>query len=225
MGSSAPPPPFGAVILAGGRGSRMGGADKPALAVGNSTMVASVAGAAAMAGARQLVVVGPARGELAQVAAGLAGGLAFVREKPPGGGPVPALRAGLPRIDAPLVALLAADLPFLRSLHLRMLLAAVAGASGRTADKTGDCPGAVLVDDEGRQQWLAGVWRTAPLAAALSRYGGGSLHGLLAPLAPALIGCEMPPGVAPPWLDCDTPADLELARSHLELGNRKGREQ
>jgi choline kinase len=45
------PRPFDAIILAGGRGTRMGGADKPGLVVGGQTLLSSVLAAAAAAGA------------------------------------------------------------------------------------------------------------------------------------------------------------------------------
>jgi hypothetical protein len=70
----------------------------------------------------------------------------------------------------------------------------------------------VLLDDGGRPQWLASCWRTAVLRDALDRYQGGSLHGLLRPLRPALLAYAPAPGEPPPWLDCDTPEDLALAR-------------
>jgi molybdopterin-guanine dinucleotide biosynthesis protein A len=199
-------PGFDVIILAGGRGTRLGGADKPGLVVGPSTMAAAVAAAAAAAGARQAVLVGPPRAELAEMARSLAGGLTVVREDPPGAGPVPALRAGLHEVRAPWVAVLAADLPFLRAEHLRELLAAASGDPATGA-------GAVMVDDGGRPQWLAGCWPTGPLAAALAAYGGSSLRGLLGPLRPGLLSFPALAGQPSPWLDCDTPAELAAARS------------
>ncbi|WP_031161623.1 molybdenum cofactor guanylyltransferase [Streptosporangium roseum] len=176
-----------ACILAGGRASRLGGRDKPGLRVAGRPLIESVAAAVPDAG--RLIVVGAPR-------PGLPRGI-FVREDPPGGGPVPALRAGLAEVTAPWVALLAADLPFLTAGHVSALFEA-AGAGA----------GAVLVDDDGREQWLAGVWRTAELAEALARYEGRSLHGLLAPLAPA--GLHL---TGRPWFDCDTAEDLRRARN------------
>ena len=67
----------------------------------------------------------------------------------------------------------------------------------------------------GAEQWLAGCWRTDRLGAALAAYRGSSLRGLLAPLRPALIRDAGPADGPPPWLDCDTPAELAAARAWL----------
>lgn len=206
-------PVFDAVILAGGDAARMHGADKPGLQVGGTAMVVRVAGAAAAAGVRRLIVVGPprpgpVRAGLAAAAAGLAGGLVTVREEPPGGGPVPALRRGLAEVRSPWLALLAADLPFLTGAELAGLLAAATGAGQGAA-------GAVLTDDHGRAQWLAGVWQSGRLRAVLAAYKGTSLGGVLGPLAPVLVSPAVATSAATvsPWLDCDTPADLAAARA------------
>jgi molybdopterin-guanine dinucleotide biosynthesis protein A len=111
---------------------------------------------------------------------------------------VPALRRGLAEVDEPWVAVLAADLPFLRPAHLAALRAAAQGHLG-----------AILVDDTGHPQWLAGCWRTEALRDAAAGYAGDSLRGLMGPLAPALVRARDEP---PPWLDCDTPEDLRKAR-------------
>ncbi|WP_158079412.1 NTP transferase domain-containing protein, partial [Actinomadura sp. CNU-125] len=71
------------MLLAGGAARRFGGADKPAARVGDRALLEHVAAAAS--GAARLVVVGPARDVAADAVR--------VREDPPGGGPVPALRA------------------------------------------------------------------------------------------------------------------------------------
>jgi molybdenum cofactor guanylyltransferase len=203
-------PELDVVILAGGRGQRLGGVDKPGLVVGTATMVGTVARAAVAAGARRVILVGPARGDVLAAGHEPPGGLAVVREEPPGAGPVPALRAGLAEVGAPWLALLAADLPFLRAEHIRALLAVAArpGPGPATA-----AAGAVLADSDGRPQWLLGCWATARLRAALAGYAGGSLRGVLGPLRPRLLGAAAPDGSPPPWLDCDTPADLAAARA------------
>jgi molybdopterin-guanine dinucleotide biosynthesis protein A len=193
--------PFGAVILAGGRAARLGGADKPGLVVGAGTLLAAVVSAAAAAGAGQLVVVGPDRPELSESA----GGIEFVLEEPPGSGPVPALRRGLAEMSADVVAVLAADLPFLRARHLEQLL-----------DARGARSGAILLDDAGRPQWLAGCWRTEVLRAAARAHRGSSLRGLLGPLDPVPLRYDLAAGEPPPWLDCDTAEDLRRARAWRE---------
>jgi molybdopterin-guanine dinucleotide biosynthesis protein A len=184
---------FGMIILAGGRGSRLGGRDKPALIVGDRSLLGAVVAAGTAAGAHQVIVVGPRRPGLP--------GVRFVQEEPPASGPVPALRRGLAEAGEPWAAVLAADMPFLRPAHLSALLRAAEGHRG-----------AVLADDAGRPQWLAGCWRTAALRGAAASYAGDSLRGLLGPLAPVLVRTEQAPGEPPPWLDCDTPEDLRIAR-------------
>ena len=189
-------PDFSAVILAGGRATRLGGADKPGLEIAGQTLLATVVTACQGAGADRIVVVGPEHRRLP---------VCFVREEPAGAGPVAALRRGLAELAGPdagdQVAVLAADLPFLRAGQLRRLRAA--------ADSHG---GAVLADDEGYPQWLTGCWPRRRLTDAAGRYGGSSLRGLMTPLAPAYLRIEPAAGEPPPWLDCDTPADLARAR-------------
>ena len=188
-------------MLAGGHASRLGGADKPALVVGERSLVASVTSAAADAGARLVIVVGPPRPGLVLAR----GRLLVVREEPPGSGPVPALRRGLAEVAAPWVLVLAADLPFILAGHLSSLLAAAAGARQGA--------GAVLADDGGRPQWLIGCWWPPTLRAASRGYRGGSLRGLLGPLAPVMLGLAPGQPGPPPWLDCDTEDDVRRARS------------
>jgi molybdopterin-guanine dinucleotide biosynthesis protein A len=259
-------PEFDAVVLAGGRAIRAGGIDKPGLRVGGRTLVGSVVAAAVSAGARRVIVVGPARPELTGIRPAPPAGLLFAREDPPGAGPVPALRTAMPMVSAPVLALLAGDTPFLTARQLRPLLAVAdpagkrwppssgtpaskgisavadgaadedrqtdggnsAGGSG-PADQAGAAGGggisgradptegegrvgALLLDDGGQPQWLAGCWRTASLAAALAGYDGRSLRGLLGPLRPVMLPCPRVPGEPPPWLDCDTAEELALAR-------------
>jgi molybdenum cofactor guanylyltransferase len=211
-------PEFGAVILAGGRGTRLGEADKPGLSVGGVPMAATVAAAVADAGARQVVLVGPDRpGLAASLGARLPAGLAVTREDPPGAGPVPALRAGLALIATPWVAVLAADLPFLHGAAVAGLVRAATGSDDPAA-VTGGAAGAVVADADGAVQWLAGCWRTERLRAALAGYPGASLRGLLGPLRPAVVRGAGRAGGPSPWLDCDTPADLAAARSRLAAG-------
>jgi molybdopterin-guanine dinucleotide biosynthesis protein A len=184
--------PYDAVVLAGGSGRRLGGADKPALVVRGRSLLDRVLDA--VDDATRVVVVGPPRD--------LRAGVVQVRESPPGGGPAAALAAGLPEVTAPWVAVLAADLPGLTSGIVTALRAAAVGHDG-----------AVLVDDDGLDQVLTAVWSTPPLeAAAAGRdLAGQPLRVLLdrldvARVAAADLG-------ASGWRDCDTPQDLARARS------------
>jgi molybdopterin-guanine dinucleotide biosynthesis protein A/nitroreductase len=179
--------PFDAVVLAGGSARRLGGVDKPGLDVGGRSLLDRVLTAAS--GAALRVVVGPPRP--------LPEDVVQVREDPPGGGPVPALRAGLSLVRSPWVVVLAADLPFLDAQLLDRLLTAAQRGSG-----------ALLVDDSGREQWLCGVWSTAALQQA--SWATPRVRDVLAALDPVRVGAEG--GDRAPWLDCDTPEDLERAR-------------
>ena len=192
----APAHTFDAVVLAGGRGTRLGGTDKPGLVVGGQTLLGAVVSAVTSAGADRVVVVGPER-------TGAGRQVRYVREDPPGRGPVAALARGLEQVSAPLVVLLAADLPFVRPVHVTRLLTALAARQD---------PGVVLLDDAARPQWLVSGWRAARLRGALDRDPGRSLGGLLGPLDPVLLPDETAAGEPPGWLDCDTAADLRQAR-------------
>lgn len=192
----APAHAFDAVVLAGGRGTRLGGTDKPGLIVGGQTMLSAVVSAVTSAGADRIVVVGPER-------MGAGGRVRYVREDPPGRGPVAALACGLEQVSAPVIVLLAADLPFLRPAHVTRLVTALAAQ---------EAPGAVLLDDSARPQWLVSGWLAAGLRGALDRYRGSSLGGLLGPLDPVLLPDETAAGEPPAWLDCDTAGDLRRAR-------------
>ncbi len=202
----APAHAFDAVVLAGGRGTRLGGTDKPGLIVGGQSLLGAVVSAVTSAGADRIVVVGPER-------PGAGRRVRYAREDPPGRGPVAALACGLEQVSAPVVALLAADLPFLRPAHITRLVTALAAR---------EAPGVVLLDDSARPQWLVSGWLAARLRDALDRYPGSSLGGLLGPLDPVLLPDETAGGQPPAWLDCDTAGDLRRAR---EWAARAGSEQ
>ena len=187
-----PGTPYTAVVLAGGKAARLGGRAKPQLEVGGRTMLETVL--TAVADAEQRIVVGPPQP--------LPPAVRRVREQPPGGGPVAALRAGLAEVSTDVVAVLAGDLPFLTA-------ALVAELRARLTDD-----GVLVVDEGGRDQYLLGVWRTAALrAAAAEAHGPTSLRRVMAPLVVARHRPALEPGTPPPWTDCDTPADLARARA------------
>lgn len=178
-------PEWDAVVLAGGRGRRLGGVDKPGLIIGRRTLLD--AALAACAGARRTVVVGPRRPTSRPVS--------WTREDPPGTGPLAALAAGLGALPpgALTVAVLAADLP---AVSPAAVLALVDGVAG---------DGAAAIDADGRLQPLLAAYRRNALAAALAGIGdpaGRPVHLLV----DALDLAEVPTTDAA--IDIDTPGDL-----------------
>ncbi|MTD56793.1 molybdenum cofactor guanylyltransferase [Amycolatopsis pithecellobii] len=138
---------FAGIVLAGGAARRLSGVDKPMLEFGGKPLLRHAIDA--LAGADPIVVAGPRRPGV--------DGVRWVREDPPGSGPVAALAAGLAVVpDHGPVAVLAGDLVAIRRSTVDRLRAALGNAGG-----------AVLVDAGGRRQWLIGVWRTAELRAVL----------------------------------------------------------
>lgn len=182
---TVPAPPFDAVVLAGGAARRLGGVDKPAVEVDGVPLLDRVL--AACAEAASVVVVGPERGTRVPVR--------WAREAPPGGGPVPAVAAGLAAGgSADFVVLLAADLPFLDPAALRRLVAAI------TDDP--DASAAVYVDSAGKDQLLASAFRRKALQAALggvTELSGSRLATLFAGLTVRRL-----PDTRGVTADCDT---------------------
>lgn len=183
---------LGAILLAGGRGSRMGGIHKPLLEVGGTTLLDAALHAARDAGADPIVVVGPPDDVHAD--------LVWVREDPPFSGPAAAVMTALPLIPTPRTLVLACDLPHATDA-VRMLLA--------IAD---DADGACLEDAAGHRQWLTGIYRTDALRAAAAKMPdagrNASVRALLGGLA--VTGVAASDDVA---FDIDTWDDLSTARS------------
>lgn len=173
---------YDAIVLAGGSARRLGGADKPALEVAGRSLLDRVLDACA--GATTTVVVGPPRATTRDVV--------WCREDPPGGGPVPALAAGLQHVTAERVVLLAADLPFLTTEVVDLLVARAPA----------------VLSDGAREQWLCGAWETVALRHSLDG-AGPRLGTLLGGLTPEVVSWR---GPGRPWVDCDTEEQLADAR-------------
>jgi molybdopterin-guanine dinucleotide biosynthesis protein A len=198
---------FDAVVLAGGLARRLDGADKPALEIGGVRLLDRVL--EACAGAREVVCVGPRRDTRRPVR--------WTREDPPGSGPVAALAAGLSGIGSAdpgaaerYVVVLAADLPFLDAEIVHSLWTAAAGHDG-----------AVLVDEGGREQWLAACYAGDRLTARIAGQAaenGGTAAGLS--LRRLLSGADLVrvPDPGRGSLDCDTWEDVEHVRRLVEQG-------
>ncbi|MGY4103136.1 NTP transferase domain-containing protein [Nocardia sp. R16R-3T] len=185
-----------AIVLAGGRASRMGGVDKPAIVIGGRSMLE--AALAAVASCVRTVVVGPHRPELDAR-------IVQVREVPPGSGPVAAVGAGLRALGptaAPLVVVLAADLPFLSQVTVRELI--------RHGSESG-ADAVFAADESGRPQYLIGVWRRTALAQALQR-----LDSLINQPMKALIPADTVTVTMAGIADCDTEEQVRRARMDWE---------
>jgi molybdopterin-guanine dinucleotide biosynthesis protein A len=178
--------PWSAIVLAGGRGSRLDGVDKSGVEIGGRTLLAWALDA--VVDAREVVVVGdPVPTERP---------VTFTRESPRYGGPAAGLLTGLDALlDVPAyVAVVAVDMPRLTLSTLRRLTDAAAGADG-----------AVLVGPDGRRQ-LAMVLASARLAAVRpdhERQHDLAVWRLLAPLDLVEVGAR-----GEEHRDVDTWADL-----------------
>jgi molybdopterin-guanine dinucleotide biosynthesis protein A len=179
---------FDAVVLAGGSSRRFGGADKAMLEVGGRPLLERAV--AAVRAADKIVVAGPRRPLDVQVM--------WVQESPPGAGPVHALAAGLDRVRAELVAVVACDLPFASTEIIGRLLAAV-----------GNSDGALVRDAGGRAQPLLAVYRSAPLRDRLDGLitQGASVRDVVTGLSVHYLADDLAA------VDCDTPGALERARA------------
>ncbi|GAC78549.1 Molybdopterin-guanine dinucleotide biosynthesis protein A [Gordonia malaquae] len=150
-----------AIVLGGGRATRLDGADKASIVVDGARLVDHVF--AAVADCPQVIAVGP--DTLVRP------GVTVVREDPPFGGPVAGIAAAVQTVDCDDVWLLACDLP--RAVEIVRRLA---------DEPIGDDDGVILVDATGRAQWLAGRYRTAALRSSLTRIGdahGASMRQLV----------------------------------------------
>ncbi len=236
--------PVDLIVLAGGRGSRLGGALKPAVEVAGRALLSRVLDARALA--EQAVVVGPSAARLAAIDEhGRAVSVIWALENPPFGGPVAGLAAGLAALDAahdatldaahvaadaertapaadgalrhPLkkpadwVLVLACDLPWAakaaRQLHTHVSALAARG-------KAENVDGVHFVDDRGRAQWLAAIYRASALRSGVTRLGdqaaGASMRQLLDGLSLTPLKDEFAASA-----DVDTWEDVESTTAHL----------
>ena len=196
-------PRLGAILLVGGRATRLGGGVKPLIEVGGQTLLSRVVTAARDAGCATIIAVGPELDPAAPVR--------WVREDPPFSGPAAAIAAAFEALDdtaddgAPeWMLVLAGDLPHADAVATRLASAA--------AGEAGD---AVVFRAAGRPQWLAGAYRASALRNAVHDLGdaltGASCRALLGGLEIAWLADD--DGIT---ADVDTPADLARVRAAFE---------
>jgi molybdopterin-guanine dinucleotide biosynthesis protein A len=188
---------FDAVILAGGRSSRLGGSPKSELIYDGETLLNRAISAAR--GARRIVVVGPEPQNPPRR-------VLTCREDPPFAGPAAAIAAGLVRLQHPDPSLaggaesagaedepashtliLACDMPHAARAVQALLEALPRGAGNQAVVREGN-DGVMAASADGRRQPLAGFYRTAALrdaiddASARNELNHGSVFALLARL-------------------------------------------
>jgi molybdopterin-guanine dinucleotide biosynthesis protein A len=194
MISPSPAIAWTALVLAGGRGSRLGGVNKAAITLGGKTALDHLF--SYLPEHVPVVVAGPECPTQRRVS--------FRREWPIHGGPVAGIASGLEAVRTPVIALLAVDMPWAGGL-VQALIAEFASC---------DAAALVPVDGLGVRQPLCAVVRTDALRGALGVLGdphGRSLRDLM-----SLIDVRERPlqEAELHWAqDIDTPDDLAKARS------------
>jgi molybdopterin-guanine dinucleotide biosynthesis protein A len=180
-----------------------------------------------------VVIVGPA-------VEGLDRPVTFVREDPPGSGPLAGIGAGLAEVGTPFVGVIAADMPFASPVVAEALLRLRAttaeepdsdrvmdpvhpmggihdAAGGRGAGRRG-WDAVVPVDPEGNRQPLCAAYRTEALRSALAALG------LLAGLPVRSLLRELDvmewPVPAAALADVDTAEQLTVARTRAAEEDR-----
>jgi len=190
--------PVHAVILTGGRSSRMGGRHKPGILVGGRSVIdRTITSLWTADSTAEVLIAGTDDG----LSPELHSRVTVVREDPPFAGPVAGVAAAVDELAGTngIVLLLGGDLPFLSAQTLTKLIE----AAGRGAAVVS------CVDETGHLQYLCSAWRADVLRAQVADIGqpaGVPLRALFAGLEPELIDC------APDELrDIDTPEDLARA--------------
>ncbi|MBB6307514.1 NTP transferase domain-containing protein [Xanthobacter tagetidis] len=192
---------FAAVVLAAGRSTRMGGANKLLEAVDGAPVIRRVAAAALASRARPVIVVtGHEREKVEQALAGL--DVAFVHNADFASGMASSLRAGIGAVpeEAAGALVVLGDMPLVAPRLMDRLMAAFSGDAGRLI--------AVPVADGARGHPVLWSRRYFPELAALE--GDTGARQVLAANAAAVVEVEAEgPGA---FLDVDTPELLAAAR-------------
>ena len=150
-----------AIVLAGGRSSRLGGVSKAGLLINGQTLLGRTLDAVSQA--QQVIIVG----EMARSTDAPASVL-VTREDPPFSGPAAAIAAGLDALQATVAGLpdfvlvLACDMPGVADVVTELIAAA-------TGELAADSQGAIAIDEQGQRQFLAGVYRPTALRHAVEQ--------------------------------------------------------
>ncbi|WP_169799909.1 molybdenum cofactor guanylyltransferase [Herbiconiux solani] len=158
-----------AVVLAGGRASRLGGRDKPLLERNGRSLLARTVDALRRAGAHRIVVV-------RSPVPGLGPDVVFARESPPFAGPAAGAAAGVDALAQPAAGashcfVVASDLPSV-GLAVSTLLDAASTSTSTSTSEGAD--GWIAVDGSGHRQQLLLLLRTDSLRRAIAANGGAA---------------------------------------------------
>jgi molybdopterin-guanine dinucleotide biosynthesis protein A len=115
-----------ALILGGGKATRLGGVDKRELVVEGRTIFA-----------RQCEVLAPRVAEILVSSPRPVPGYRTVADAVPGAGPLAGIAAGLAAAATPWLLVVAGDMPFVSGALIDLLLAHAAGADAEAADAVG----------------------------------------------------------------------------------------
>jgi molybdenum cofactor cytidylyltransferase len=190
-------PHIAAIVLAAGRSTRMGAANKLLADVAGKPMVGHVVAAALASRARPvLVVIGHQESEVRAVLAGL--DVAFVANPDYAAGLSSSLKAGIAAVPATVdgVLVLLGDMPRIEAEHMDRLIAAFTQAEGQ----------AIVVPTRDGRRGNPVLWPAAFFAEMLELEGDAGAKRLMS----AHVGevCEVDLGTDAIFIDVDTPEAL-----------------
>ena len=181
------------IVLAGGAGQRLGGADKAGLLVNGTSALERLLGG--LPAAMPVIVAGVERPTSRHVT--------FRQESPAGGGPVAGIAAALTEVATSNAVIVATDMPWCAPIITELM--------ERFALLSADALVPVTID--GRQQMLCSAWRTAALRRTINELGDpqGQAVRILVALA-AVDEWHLDARQSALLADIDTPDDLTRAQ-------------
>ena len=189
-----------AIVLAGGKGSRLGGVDKALLEIGGRRTIDRVLAALDGLATEAVAVVNEDR--LADVT-----GVRRIADPAPHAGVLPAVHAALDAAREPLCLLVACDMPFLQPALLRRLVELAEGYD------------VVIPHVEGQPQPMHAVYRREPCRAAVAdslARGRRRMIAFLDAVRVRTLSEDEVRSVDPDlrsFFNVNTPEDLERART------------